>query len=261
MKSYRFAINITTVQESMFTCLVTDGMEHNELEYYYDNKSIVFAHKNNLSDAILNNTFQFNKVISSALKGTLTVGHTIHCVFIDGFPFIKEADFSGIIEVDRRQNDLIITPKQTESKGFHKLYTDGSFHSPSGHSGIGGIIEDTNGVQEAFSYSFKEGSSILMELLAVKKGLEQLRDIIKIQIFTDSRYVIRGLVQWIHFWKLNDWQTAHGKKVKFAKLWQETDELCNGKIMQFKWIKGHVGHKEQSHCHNLAKESARGTNK
>ncbi len=213
MKSFRFVIKIIAVHESKFNCQVSDGTESNELEYYYDNKSIVFAGENDLSDAILNNTFQFNKVISSALKGTLTIGQTIHCVFIDGFPFINEADFSGIIQVDRSSNDLVITPCETESKGFYRLYTDGSFHSPSGHSGIGGIIEDPNGVQEVFSYSYKKGSSNLMELLAVKKGLEQLRHAHKIQLYTDSRYVIRGLVQWIHFWKLNDWQTAHGKKL------------------------------------------------
>ena len=94
-----------------------------------------------------------------------------------------------------------------------------------------------------------------MELLAVIEGIKILYDIENIQINTDSRYVIRGLAQWIHFWRLNDWQTAYGRKVKYAKHWQEIYQLCENKIIELKWIKGHSGNKKQSFCHNLARST------
>ncbi len=260
MKTHKIIIEIKSFSKSNVVCCVSNGTETNILDYLIKDNSICFSYSNKLSEILQKHEFQFNKVINSALKGELITGQTITCVFIDDFPFLNDNSFSNYIKVDRTKELKIIT-KTSESKGYYKLYTDGSYHGPSGNSGIGGIIEDLQGHQKSFCYSLKKGSSNLTELLAIKKGLERLKNIDKIQVFTDSRYVIRGLVQWIHFWKLNDWQTAHGKKVKFAKVWQETDQLCEGKIIEFKWIKGHIVHKEQSHCHNLAKESALAINR
>ncbi len=255
MRTHKIKIEIVSFDKTCIICNVSNNSELNQLEFYFNNKSITLKQQNNLSDIIKKHEFQLAKVITSALKGDLKIGQTIYCVFIDNFPFLNDNSYNNYIQVDRI-NNLKIRTKGTESQGFYKLYIDGSYHSPTDNSGIGGIIEDLKGNQKIFSYSFKKGSSNLTELLAINKGLNRLKNVDKIQVFTDSRYVIRGLVQWIHFWKLNDWQTAHGKKVKFAKLWQETDQLCEGKIIEFKWIKGHIGHKEQSFCHNLAKESA-----
>ncbi len=255
VKTYKILIKIESFNETSIICHVSANNEFNELEYFIGEKKFNFNHTNNIAEILLKHEFQFNKVMTSALKGEICIGQTIHCAFIDGFPFLNNNSYLHYIQVDRTK-DLSIITKTSESLGYHKLFTDGSFHGPSGNSGIGGIIEDLQGNQTTFSYTLKKGSSNLTELLAIKKGLERLKHVDKIQVYTDSRYVIRGLVQWIHFWKLNDWQTAHGKKVKFVQVWQETDQLCNGKIIEFKWIKGHIGHKEQSFCHNLAKESA-----
>jgi len=123
-------------------------------------------------------------------------------------------------------------------------------------SGYGGIIEDIHGNKEIYCESFWGGGSNKMELLAVLDGLKRLQAINKIQVITDSRYVIRGMVQWMHFWKHNNWQTAYGTQVKFANYWKQMYHISNGKLIVFNWIKGHSGHTEQNLCHRLAKFSA-----
>ena len=94
-----------------------------------------------------------------------------------------------------------------------------------------------------------------MELLAVTDGLQRLQSVERLQVNTDSRFVIRGLVQWCHFWKHNNWQTSYGCDVKYAKHWQYAHSLCENKFVEFKWIKGHSGNVKQDFCHKLAKES------
>ncbi|MBS2100212.1 ribonuclease H family protein [Carboxylicivirga linearis] len=185
------------------------------------------------------------------------VGQEINCVFIEDFNFLEDSAYNSFIRLDRRKEDLIISTSNSETKKIHKVYTDGSYASQTMTSGYGGIIESTDGSKEIFCESFLGGGSNKMELLAVLDGLKRLQTIDKIQVITDSRYVIRGMIQWMHFWKHNNWQTAYGTKVKFADYWQQIDEISNGKLIEFNWIKGHSGHTEQDLCHRLAKNSAK----
>lgn len=257
MKPINLSIDIEAVHQTEIRCLVSDHTTHVSLVYYPESESFVFSDQNHLSHTILKNQVQFEKVIRSALKGNIAAGHTIQCVFIEGFRFLCQSDYSRYIKVDRRSGKLDISSCDTEEGNIHKIYADGSFAAKTKQAGYGGFIENPEGKREVYSKSYKNGNSNLMELLAVTEGLNRLKGIEKIQVNTDSRFVIRGLVQWIHFWKHNNWQTAYDSKVKFALNWQKADRLCEGKFMEFNWIKGHSGNEEQDFCHQLARQSAR----
>ncbi len=262
MKPINLSVEIQAVAPSKIRCLVSDQSTFISLEYNPGSESIVFSDRNYLSDTILKNRFQFEKVIRSSIKGNIAAGFTIQCVFIEGFPFLSESDYMRYIHVDRRMGKLDISSCDTEAGNsergdFHKIYADGSFSGKTKQAGYAGFIEDPKGKREVYSRSFKKGNSNLMELLAVSEGLSRLKGTEKIQVNTDSRFVIRGLSQWIHFWKFNNWQTAYGSKVKFASNWQRADRLCEGKFLEFNWIKGHSGNEEQDFCHQLARQSAR----
>lgn len=256
MKVINLIVDIEAVQKSRIGCCVSDKIESIRLNYFPEKGIIEFAEHNYLAEIVHKHQFQFNKVIRSAIKGNITPGQTIHCVFIEGFNFLNDADYTQFILLDRREGKLDISTSETEMEDIHKIYADGSFASETKQSGYGGFIEDPEGNREIFSKSFNDGSSNLMELLAVTEGLQRLKTVNKIQVNTDSRFVIRGLVQWVHFWKYNNWQTAYDRKVKYAKSWQKIDQLCEGKILEFNWIKGHSGHEEQDFCHQLARQSA-----
>jgi ribonuclease HI len=252
----KLTIQVEALDESNIHCFIENASGDNRLGYPIPGGSITFKKENQLAAVIRNNRHQFEKVIRSAIKGKIAVGQTINCVFIEGFNFLKEGDFSGVICLERRRGQLDTSTTDSGSSDIHKIYADGSCVSATKQSGYGGFIEDPDGKQEMFFQSFAEGSSNLMELLAVTEGLQRLQPVERIQVNTDSRFVIRGLAQWSHFWKHNNWQTAYGREVRYAKYWQQAYRLCENKFIEFNWIKGHSGNGKHDFCHWLAKESS-----
>lgn len=228
-----------------------------DFSYRISERRILVHKEHPVNEIIQRNIFQFDKVVRSAIKGKLKPGLEVSCVFIEDFKFLKEEDYNKIIRVDRTNGDIKIDVLTSGKSGIPNLYADGSYTNKGMKSGYGGVIVMPDGIRDVYSQSFYNGSSNLMELMAVIEGLLKLKAESVIQVNTDSRFVIRGVVQWIHFWKLNNWQTAFGKDVKFKEYWQKIDHLCDGKITEFCWVKGHSGHEEQSFCHNLARKSAR----
>ncbi len=80
-----------------------------------------------------------------------------------------------------------------------------------------------------------------MELTATIKSLKYLKHKSNIIIFTDSKYVINGINNWILKWKHNNWKTANNKEVKNKKLWLELYECINFHSVDWEWVKGHSG--------------------
>ncbi|TKG95621.1 ribonuclease HI [Puteibacter caeruleilacunae] len=255
MRPINLTITVEAIHDNYIGCYISDLQESIRLCYYPEDSTLSINQENNLSRTLHNNKVQFEKVIRSAIKGKMTIGQTINCVFIEDFNFIQESDFSRYIRVDRRNGELAITTSDTGTEEIHKIYADGSHAAETGLSGFGGFTQDLSGKRATYNASFKEGSSNQMELMAVIKGLQLLELVEEIQINTDSRFVIRGLAQWVHFWRHNNWQTAYGCDVKFAKCWQQIDQLCDNKVIEMKWIKGHSGNAEQTFCHDLAKQA------
>ncbi len=256
MNFHRFILSVQHIDKKSVGCEVSYKGSHFCFTYFIDDNSIVFPKQNALHNIISSNRFQFDKIIRSAIKGKIVPGVNVSCVFIDGFRFLNEADYNKVVRLDRTTDALEIDVLEKGTPGIAGLYADGSYVGKGMKSGYGGIVIRPGGNKEVYTKSFYNGSSNLMELLAVSEGLRLLKGENHVQVNTDSRYVIRGLVQWVHFWRLNNWQTAFGKEVKFLKQWKEIDHLCKGKVIEFNWIKGHSGHKEQTLCHELAKQSA-----
>jgi ribonuclease HI len=91
-----------------------------------------------------------------------------------------------------------------------------------------------------------------MELTAVIRALEALKQPSKVSIYTDSQYVQKGISEWIHGWKRNGWKTADKKPVKNKELWVELDELRKKHDIEWHWVKGHAGHPENERADQLA---------
>ena len=79
-----------------------------------------------------------------------------------------------------------------------------------------------------------------MELTASIRALQALksRDI-TVDLYTDSKYVIRGINEWIEAWKAKDWKTANKKPVKNVDLWKQLDTLNQKFSVNWYWVKGH----------------------
>ena len=91
-----------------------------------------------------------------------------------------------------------------------------------------------------------------MELLAAIKALEALKKPSEVALHTDSQYLRKGMLEWIHNWKKKGWKTAANKPVKNADLWQKLDALVALHNIEWYWIKGHSGHPGNEKADELA---------
>ena len=119
------------------------------------------------------------------------------------------------------------------------IYTDGGCR---GNPGIGGwgVFLRYKGKEKKLKGGELNTTNNKMELTAAIKALEALNSKkIPINLYTDSKYVIQGINDWIDGWKLKDWKTANKKPVKNVELWQQLDELNQHHKVTWYWVKGH----------------------
>ena len=94
-----------------------------------------------------------------------------------------------------------------------------------------------------------------MELQAPIEALKTIKRSVPIHIYTDSKYVMDGITQWLQNWKRNHWRTKNNKPVKNQDLWEELDLLTAGHSISWHWVKGHAGHIENERVDTLAREA------
>ena len=120
------------------------------------------------------------------------------------------------------------------------IYTDGACRGNPGPGGWGALIKFDSMEKEIFGGK-NDTTNNQMELLAAIEGLATLTEPCSVELFTDSKYVMDGITQWIKNWKKNNWKTASKKDVKNKELWQKLDHLISKHQVQWHWVKGHSG--------------------
>jgi ribonuclease HI len=120
------------------------------------------------------------------------------------------------------------------------IYTDGACRGNPGPGGWGALIRFDCVEKEIFGGQANTTNN-QMELSAAIEGLSILTEPCNVEIFTDSKYVMDGITQWIQNWKKNNWRTAAKKDVKNKELWQKLDQLIAQHQVQWHWVKGHSG--------------------
>lgn len=91
-----------------------------------------------------------------------------------------------------------------------------------------------------------------MELMAAIKALAALKEPCKVTLTTDSQYVRKGITEWLGNWKRNGWRTAAKKPVKNDDLWKALDEEAQRHEIEWHWVRGHTGHRENEIADRLA---------
>ena len=94
-----------------------------------------------------------------------------------------------------------------------------------------------------------------MEMTAVLKALEALKQPSRVTITTDSRYLLDGMTRWLAGWKRNGWRNAAKQPVKNADLWLALDAAANRHHIAWQWVKGHAGHPLNERADQLANEA------
>ena len=122
-----------------------------------------------------------------------------------------------------------------------KIYTDGACKGNPGPGGWGALIDDGNVQNEIFGGEDNTTNN-RMEIMAVIMALETIEVDDEITVFTDSKYVQKGINEWIKNWKINGWRSSNKKPVKNKDLWIQLDDLTSKLKINWVWIKGHSGH-------------------
>ena len=147
------------------------------------------------------------------------------------------------------------------------IYTDGGC---SGNPGPGGwayviirdwgdgglaqepeILAEKWGAERATTNNRMELQAVIgaLEALPVDVGLE------KVNVYTDSQYVQKGISIWINDWKKKGWKTSDKKPVKNQDLWQKLDALATGFKLSWVWVKGHAGNKYNEMCDVMTRKA------
>jgi ribonuclease HI len=147
------------------------------------------------------------------------------------------------------------------------IYTDGGC---SGNPGPGGwayvmvkkTVQGDTIITEAKGGE-KSTTNNRMELLAVISALKTMENLIRTGqtiprqavIHTDSQYVQKGITEWIHTWKRNNWRTSDKKPVKNQDLWTELDVLTGRLSLRWEWVKGHAGNHYNERCDAMTRQA------
>ena len=133
------------------------------------------------------------------------------------------------------------------------LFTDGAC---SGNPGPGGwayiLRHPASGAEREDAGGEKHTTNNRMELLAVINGLRALSSPSRVEVYSDSQYVLNGLNEWMDNWKKRGWKTAGKKPVKNQDLWEMLDELRATHDLTYHWIKGHNEHPENERADRMA---------
>lgn len=136
-----------------------------------------------------------------------------------------------------------------------QLYTDGACSGNPGPGGYGVVLRYKDQEKEK-AQGFRLTTNNRMELLAVIKGLEAIKEPCEVEIFSDSKYIVDAVNQrWVYKWKANGWMRNKKEKALNSDLWNRLLILLEKHKTTFNWVKGHAGHPENERCDFLATEA------
>ncbi|MDV7105057.1 ribonuclease HI [Vibrio sp. TH_r3] len=136
-----------------------------------------------------------------------------------------------------------------------EVFTDGSCLGNPGPGGYG-IVLRYKQTEKQLAQGYKLTTNNRMEMLAAIVALQALKESCNVTLTTDSQYVRQGITKWIHNWKKREWQTSNKQPVKNADLWKKLDQQAARHIIEWHWVKGHAGHRENEICDEIARAAA-----
>jgi len=133
------------------------------------------------------------------------------------------------------------------------IYTDGACSFNPGPGGWGAVLIYGN-IEKNLSGFVNNTTNNQMEMLAVIKALEQLKETCLVDIYSDSAYVVNAFLKgWVEDWEERGWKTADKKEVKNLNLWQDLISLVNKHKVTWHKVKGHADNKYNNICDKLAR--------
>jgi ribonuclease HI len=132
------------------------------------------------------------------------------------------------------------------------IFTDGACSGNPGPGGWGAILRYGT-IEKEISGGETSTTNNRMELMAAIAALESLKQSCKVDLYTDSQYVQKGVMEWMKGWKAKGWTKKGG--LANVDLWQRLDKAVEKHDVKFHWVKGHAGHPENERADELARQA------
>lgn len=137
------------------------------------------------------------------------------------------------------------------------VFTDGACSGNPGPGGWAAILQ-YGGAEKVLSGGAANTTNNRMELLGVISALEALKEPCRVELYSDSKYVIDALQKrWVWGWKQRGWIKSDKKPALNRDLWERLLPLVEKHEMVYHWIKGHAETEENNRCDQLAVAESR----
>ena len=133
-----------------------------------------------------------------------------------------------------------------------EVYTDGACSGTPGPGGWGAILR-YGAAEKCLSGGEAHTTNNRMELTAVIRALEALKEPCVVELWSDSKYVIDALEKgWAAGWRKKGWVKADKKPALNPDLWERLLALCEQHEMRYHWVKGHADNEFNKRCDAMA---------
>ena len=132
------------------------------------------------------------------------------------------------------------------------ISTAGACSGTPGPGGWGAILEYM-GHEKELSGGEKSTTNNRMELTAVIKALQALKEPCTVELYSDSMYVIDALQKgWAVGWRKRGWIKSDKTPALNPDLREELLGLVERHDVRFHWVKGHASNPKNNRCDELA---------
>lgn len=133
------------------------------------------------------------------------------------------------------------------------IYTDGACSGNPGAGGYG-VVMLYGTARKELSGGYRKTTNNRMEVLAVIKGLEALKESCAVKLYSDSKYVVDAIEKgWAKKWRSQGWMRNNKEKASNVDLWERLLALLEIHQVSFIWVKGHADNPENERCDQLAR--------
>lgn len=147
----------------------------------------------------------------------------------------------------------------TKRKPSIEIYTDGACSGNPGPGGWGVYMLYGNKSKKISGFE-NNTTNNRMEIQAAIEALRNLKTPCTINLYTDSKYVMQGITQWIKNWQTNNWKNSNNKPVKNADLWQLLLAESARHQIKWHWVKGHADNTGNNIADELATSAIKNNN-
>ena len=138
----------------------------------------------------------------------------------------------------------------------YRIFTDGSAIGNPGPGGWGVVVIQG---KERWEMSGAHPRTTIseMELVAAVQALRSVEGRARVELYSDSEYLIYEKRAFVSRWQRQGWRNRRGTQLQHRELWTELIDLNATLPIRWRWIKGHNGHREQARADELAYQAAR----